>query len=175
MDTQKPIDYYEMFGSFLMRASDVAKKRDELETELAKLRQLLIATFPLLPEDKQKLFQAEIDAMDEESGLGLLDAIKLVFSAHKEEWLTVSRVRDYLEEIGFDFRRYRANPLASIGTTLKRMVPTHLESRDSPTGTLYHRRKTIGDRMAEGYKPTVPPPPTGSDPIEEAQHIFKKK
>ncbi len=53
--------------------------------ELAKLRHLIIATFPLIPEDKQKMFQREIDGMDEESGLGLLEAIKLVFSMRKEE------------------------------------------------------------------------------------------
>jgi hypothetical protein len=159
MEAQTPIDYYKMFGDLIMRCSDLVQQRDQLEMELAKLRQLIIATFPLLPESKQKLYQSEIDAMDKESGLGLLEAIKLVFSMHKGDWLTVSKVRDYLEEMGFDFRHYRTNPLASIGTTLKRMVPTTLESRDSGSGTLYQRRKTIGDRMVEGFERMVPPDP----------------
>lgn len=159
METQKPIDYYKMFGDLIMRCSDLVQQRDRLEMEIAKLRQLVIATFPLIPESKQKLYQSEIEAMGEESGLGLLEAIKLIFSMHKGEWLTVSRVRDYLEEMGFDFRHYRTNPLASIGTTLKRMVPTTLESRDSGSGTLYQRRKTIGDRIAEGFERRVLPDP----------------
>src|ERR1700741_5174732 len=108
METQKPIDYYKMFGDLIMRCSDLDQQRDRLEVEIAKLRKLIIATFPLIPESKQKLYQSEIDAMDE--GLGLLEAIKLVFSMHKGEWLTVSKVRDYLEEMGFDFRHYRTNP-----------------------------------------------------------------
>lgn len=144
MDTQQPIDYYKMFGALIQRCSHLTHQRDELEMELAKLRHLIIATFPLIPEDKQKMFQREIDGMDEESGLGLLEAIKLVFSMHKEEWLTVSKVREYLEEMGFGFSHYRANPLASIGTTLKRMVPTNLESMNSGSGT-----STSAERQSE--------------------------
>jgi hypothetical protein len=159
METHKPIDYYKMFGDLIMRCSELVQQRDRIEMEIAKVRRLLIATFPLIPESKQKLYRSEVDAMDEESGLGLLEAIKLVFSMHKGEWLTVSKVRDYLEEMGFDFSHYRTNPLASIGTTLKRMVPATLESRDSGSGTLYQRRKTIGDRMVEGFERTAPPDP----------------
>jgi hypothetical protein len=149
MKAQTPINYDEMFSALVQRSNDLSRQRDAIDVEIAKVRQLIIATFPLLPAEKQLLFQEDIEAMDEESA-GLLDAIKLVFSAHKGEWLTVSKVRDYLLVMGFDFRHYRANPLASIGTTLKRMVPAHLEATTSGSGTLYRRRKTFGDRIAEG-------------------------
>jgi hypothetical protein len=170
MDTQQPIDYYKIFSTLIKRSADLTRQRDAIDAEITKVRQLIVVTFPLIPEEKQRLFRKEIDEMEEQP-TGLLDAIKLVFSAHKGEWLTVSQVRDYLLGMGFDFRHYRTNPLASIGTTLKRMVPTHLESMNSGSGTLYQRRKTIGDRMVENYMRTVPPPPAcGELPVSDPSH-----
>jgi hypothetical protein len=78
----------------------------------------------------------------EAEGNGLQDAIRLVFSVHGGEWISASAVRDHMMEMGFDFRHYQANPLASITTTLKRMVPSYLESSTTATGgTLYRRRE----------------------------------
>jgi len=169
MNTQTPIDYYKLFCTLVDHWAELTHKRDLIDGEVAKVKQLIVATFTLLPEEKQHLFQAEIDAIDEQPA-GLLDAIKLVFSAHKGVWLTVSQVRDYLLEMGLDFRHYRANPLASIGTTLKRMAPTQLETTTSGSGTLYRRRKTLGDRVAE-YGRTVPPPPGANDlPVNDPSH-----
>jgi hypothetical protein len=149
MDQETPIDYYKMFRDLVHRCSELTRQRDELETEIVKVRQLVIATFLLIPEDQQKVFRNEVDAMDQEGSLGLLEAIKLVFSAHRTEWLTLSNVRDYLgEDTGFDFGRYRANPLASIAATLKRMVPNVVESIPSGNGTLYRRKLTLADRIA---------------------------
>ncbi len=160
------IDYYKMFSTLVQRWSDLTRKRDEIDAEIAKINQLVLATFPLIPEEKQRLFQKDIEAMEEETA-GLLDAIKLIFSAHKGEWLTVSGVRDYLLQGGFDFRHYRANPLASIGTTLKRMVPAHLESRTSPGGTVYKKHVTIGDRIGQRTVPPVPGSPGVTLPTQD--------
>jgi hypothetical protein len=147
MDIQKPIDYIEMFTELLRRRAELTRKRDEAEVELVKVEQLIGAIFRLLPEAKKKSYQATMESIEAE-GSGLQDAIKLVFSAHKDEWFTVSNVRDYLIEMGFDFRRYQANPLASIGTTLKRMVPSYLESSTAASGlggtTFRRRRATLG-------------------------------
>jgi hypothetical protein len=174
MPIQTPTDYFKMFSELVQRCNELTRQRDETDVEIAKIKQLIIATFPLIPEEKQKLFQTEIDAMDEQSA-GLLEAIKLVFSAHKGEWLTASKVHDYLLANRFDFRHYRANPLASITTTLKRMVPNLLDSMNSGSGILYKRRLTLGDRIA-GYKdapvhdlPTTHP----SHPIYDAGPIVK--
>lgn len=51
--------------------------------------------------------------------------------------------------MGFDLRVYKANPIASIGTTLKRMVPGYLESSPSGSGTLYRQRKRLRDSITE--------------------------
>jgi hypothetical protein len=136
-----------MFSELVTRHTQLVQQRNDIDREVTKLNQLILATFPLLPDDKQALFQAEIEEMEEQSG-GLLNAIKLVFSAHKGEWLTPTQVRDYLTAMGFDLTQYRANPLASIGTTLRRMVPGKLESKTLRDGqVVYQRRLTLLDQL----------------------------
>jgi hypothetical protein len=148
MKSHTSIDYYDLFVSLVRRLGELNRQRQETDIEIAKLRQLVVSTFQLLPGEKQNIFQKEMDEIASQSS-GLLDAIKLVFSAHQDEWISVSRVRDYLAETGFDFRHYRTNPLAAIGTTLKRMVPVELDAITSGSGTIYKRRKTIGQRLIE--------------------------
>ncbi len=143
MGTQTPIDYWKMFADLMERRAKLIRQRDEAEIELAKLKQLIVSVFALLREDQQKANQQAIDDMEAESA-GLQDAIKLVFSAHAGEWLTVSDVRDHLNDMGFDFRQYKANPLASIGTTLKRMaVSGYVATTGSISGTLYSREAPL--------------------------------
>jgi hypothetical protein len=166
MDIHTPIDYYTMFVALVQRLIDLRRQRDQVDVETAKVQQLIVSTFQLLPKEKQNVFQKEIEDMENQSS-GLLDAIKLVFSAHRGEWLTVSKVRDYLIEIGFDFRRYRANPLASINTTIKRMVPAYLESTTSGSGMLYRRRVTLEDRIAER--------PNRDSAIAALQHVMESR
>ncbi|MGA9156212.1 MAG: hypothetical protein WB249_05430 [Candidatus Sulfotelmatobacter sp.] len=137
-----------MFSDLVKRQNALLQQRNEIGREVMKLRQLIIATFPLLPADKQEMFQAEIEALEEQTG-GLLSAIQLVFSAHKGEWLTPAKVRDYLIAMGFDMTQYRANPLASIATTLRRMVPDQLESQTVGEQVMYRRRITLLDRMGQ--------------------------
>lgn len=148
MEIQKPIDYVKMLGELLSRRLQLSQQRNEIEVELVKVRQLILAIYPLLPDGKQKKnYEQAIEQVEAENS-GLQDAIKLVFSAHKDEWLTASNVRDYLIEMGFDLRHYQANPLASIGTTLRRMAPGYLESKTSvESGALYKRRLTFLDQM----------------------------
>jgi hypothetical protein len=146
MESQKSIDYYAMFSELVKRHNELTQQRNDTDLEIAKLTQLILATFPLLPEDKQKLFQTEIELLEEQSA-GLLSAIKLVFSTRKGEWISPAQVREYLNAMGFDLTQYRANPLASIATTLRRMVPEQLESRMVGEQVKYRRRITLLDRM----------------------------
>jgi hypothetical protein len=143
MTLQMPIDYWKMFTDLMERRAKLIGQRDEAEVELAKMKQLIVSVFALLREDQQKANQQAIDDMEAESA-GLQDAIKLVFSTNEGQWMTVSHVRDHLNDIGFDFRQYKANPLASIGTTLKRIADTgFVETTSTGSGTLYRRRATL--------------------------------
>ncbi len=143
MDIQKPIDYWKMFTDLMDRRTLLVRQRDEAEVELAKMKQLILSVFAMLPEDYQKANQQAIDDIEAESA-GLQDAIKLVFSTHAGEYLTVSDVRDHLNDMGFDFRQYKANPLASIGTTLKRIAATgYIGATSGSSGTLYRREAPL--------------------------------
>jgi hypothetical protein len=190
MDTQAPIDYWKMFADLMERRSQLTRRRDEAEIELARMKPLIMSVFPLLSEDQQEANQQAIDDMEAESA-GLQDAIKLVFSANKGEWLTVGNVRGHLAQTGFDFRRYKANPLASIGTTMRRMVATgYLESKVEDGGVTLHMRRPDDPirKLGEGARfpkapippasmrrPATVPPPPGADLIEDALNQFKPK
>jgi hypothetical protein len=77
---------------------------------------------------------------------GLTFQIRAAFTAGKE-WLTPVEIRDYLKNNGFTFEEYRANPLASIHTTLKRMVPHEVECQ-TVEGQKRYRLRTAGEWMA---------------------------
>ncbi len=63
---------------------------------------------------------------------GLTMGIRLCLSDPKHGWLTPVEVRNYLFEIRFGLENYTSNPLASIHTTLKRMVPDEVEVKGTP-------------------------------------------
>ncbi|MGA9475272.1 MAG: hypothetical protein WBV36_22595 [Terriglobales bacterium] len=153
MSSDTTIDYYHLFAKYVTRIAALGLQRDEIDQEVAKLRELMLATFPLLPADKQELFQKEIEEIETQSG-GLLAAIKLIFSRHKNVWLTPPQVRDYLNEMGFDLTKYRANPLASIGTTLKRLTGSdaRIESKILDGQTAYRRRITLLEQLGAEHR-----------------------
>lgn len=139
-----------MFRNLVSRLAALKSERDKIDTEIAKLTQLVIATFAMLPANRQETFQKEMDELQGENP-GLSEAIKRVFSAHKGEPLTTVQVRDYLAQSGFDFRQYTANPLASITTTLKRMAPGYLTVGALESGqATYTRPLTLLDKMGQG-------------------------
>jgi hypothetical protein len=55
----------------------------------------------------------------------------------KKDWMSPVEVREALLAAGFDFSNYTSNPLSSIHTTLKRMVPEELETETRPDGQVY--------------------------------------
>lgn len=63
----------------------------------------------------------------------------------KDAWLTPVEIRDALKRMGFPFENYKANPLASIHTTLKRMVPAEMEVKTLKDGQKAYRLKSAGE------------------------------
>jgi hypothetical protein len=166
MESQMAISYWDMFVELMARRTKLIRQRDEAEVELAKMKQLIQSVFALLSDDQQKANQQAIDDIEAESA-GLQDAIKLVFSTHSGLWLTVSDVRNHLNDMGFDFRQYKANPLASIGTTLKRIAETdYVHTMNSGSGTLYRREaplerlRMLSDLLGENGIKTAKTRPT---------------
>ena len=62
--------------------------------------------------------------------------------APKDAWFTPVEIRDALKRMGFPFENYKANPLASIHTTLKRMVPAEMEVKTLKDGEKAYRLKS---------------------------------
>lgn len=60
----------------------------------------------------------------------------------RNDWMSPVQVREALLAADFDFSSYTSNPLSSIHTTLKRMVPEELLTESRPEGQVY-RWKTI--------------------------------
>jgi hypothetical protein len=66
----------------------------------------------------------------------------------KDAWFTPVEIRDALKRMGFPFENYKANPLASIHTTLKRMVPAEMEVKTLKDGQKAYRLKSAGEWSA---------------------------
>jgi hypothetical protein len=66
----------------------------------------------------------------------------------KDAWFTPVEIRDALKRMGFPFENYKANPLASIHTTLKRMVPAEMEVKTLKDGQKAYRLKSAGEWTA---------------------------
>ncbi|HET9837389.1 MAG TPA: hypothetical protein VFR84_04080 [Candidatus Angelobacter sp.] len=66
-------------------------------------------------------------------------------SPDPEGWLTPVQIRDRLKDMGFPFENYKANPLASIHTSLKRMVPAEMEVKTLDNGQKVYRLKSAGE------------------------------
>ena len=64
--------------------------------------------------------------------------------AAEKNWLTPVEIRDALKRMGFPFENYKANPLASIHTTLKRMVPAEMETKTLKDGQKVYRLEERG-------------------------------
>ncbi|HEV8183940.1 MAG TPA: hypothetical protein VGQ61_16280 [Candidatus Angelobacter sp.] len=66
-------------------------------------------------------------------------------SETSDAWFTPVEIRDALKQMGFPFENYKANPLASIHTTLKRMVPAEMEVKTLKDGQKAYRLKSAGE------------------------------
>jgi hypothetical protein len=66
-------------------------------------------------------------------------------SETSDAWFTPVEIRDALKHMGFPFENYKANPLASIHTTLKRMVPAEMEVKTLKDGQKAYRLKSAGE------------------------------
>lgn len=66
-------------------------------------------------------------------------------SSDDSGWLTPVEIRDRLKNMGFPFDNYKANPLASIHTTLKRMVPGEMEVKTLKDGQKVYHLKSAGE------------------------------
>lgn len=145
-------------------------RRDEAIREISRLSELVRATMNMVPADQLARYEPIFERI-EQRPVGLSLAIRACFTANatgtgflpygwrraetgkpfageaipEDTWLTPVEIRDALKRMGFPFENYKANPLASIHTTLKRMVPAELEVKTLKDGRKVYRLKSAGE------------------------------
>ena len=136
-----PIDYKILLTETFKRICGLISLREATEAELAKQKQLYFATLNLLPDEDRVSFQAQIDELAASGDDGLTEAIKNVLLA-SDGWMTTAMVRDKLRKTGFDFKNFGSNPLASIGTILRRWKPEEVECAQVEGVNAYRWKKS---------------------------------
>jgi len=166
-----PPDYMQMLLDLMEERQKWAGKRDEAIREISRLSELVRATMNMVPPEQLARYEPIFERI-EQRPLGLSVAIRACFAAaaapaklvelakrmtqsgkpesvepisSEKLWLTPIEIRDRLKNIGFPFENYKANPLASIHTTLKRMVPGEMEVKTLKGGQKVYRLKSVGD------------------------------
>jgi hypothetical protein len=166
-----PLDYMQILLDLMEERQKWASKRDEAIREISRLSELIRATMNMVPPEQLARYEPIFERI-EQRPLGLSVAIRTCFAAaaapeklveiakrmaqsrkpgsgdgssSEKLWLTPVEVRDRLKSMGFPFENYKANPLASIHTTLKRMVPGEMEVKTLKGGQKVYRLKSAGD------------------------------
>lgn len=153
-------------------------KRDESIREISRLSELVRATMNMIPAEQIARYEPIFERIEKRPS-GLSTAIRACFTgttgfaqalrreaeegqlettggepqrpgSGKDAWLTPVEIRDALKRMGFPFENYKANPLASIHTTLKRMVPAEMEVKTLKDGQKAYRLKSAGE-WAEAF------------------------
>jgi hypothetical protein len=147
-------EYNSVLDAALLKLTELIKQQEDTEIEISKTRQFIYATLNMLSDDDRSAFWHNLrqhNATQESMADNLSDAVREVLSTSPKVWFTVTEVRDALRTTAFDFSKYTSNPLASISTTLRRMVPKEVDMA-TPEGVSAFRwknTKTNRRRQAE--------------------------
>ena len=152
-----PINYLQMLLDLMEERQKWLNQRDEAIREITRLSELIRATRNMVPPEQLARYEPTFERI-EQRPVGLSLAIRACFTAGAaglagyagkeapmKEWFTPIEIRDALKRMGFPFDNYKANPLASIHTTLKRMVPAEVEVKTQADGQKVYRLKSAGE------------------------------
>jgi len=141
------INYFRIFTDAMNHRADLIGKRDALEIEIGQVTQLVRATYPMLRPNEQAIVAKAMERIEEESP-GLKAAVRIILGTAKGEWLTPPQLRDRIRDSGIPVD-LGVNPLASLGTTLKRLPTSEVETTILENGQVaYRKRPTFGERVA---------------------------
>jgi hypothetical protein len=146
-----PINYMQMLLDLMEERQKWLNQRDEAIREISRLSELIRATMNMIPAEQIARYEPIFERL-ENRPMGLSMAIRSCFTteAAADKWLTPVEIRDALKRMGFPFENYKANPLASIHTTLKRMVPAEMDVKTLKNGHRVYRLKSAG-QWAEAF------------------------
>jgi hypothetical protein len=167
-----PVDYMQLLLDLMEERQNWVARRDEAIREISRLSELVRATMNMVPPEQLARYEPVFERIEQRPP-GLSLAIRACFTAAatgsgifqfatstgrvepspagvsinstEGGWLTPVQIRDALKNMGFPFENYKANPLASIHTTLKRMVPREVELKTLKDGQKVYRLKSAAE------------------------------
>jgi hypothetical protein len=162
------INYMQMLLDLMEERQSWLNKRDEAVREISRLTELIRATMNMIPAEQVARYEPIFERIEQRPA-GLTAAIRTCYTGatgfaqalrgeaekgepettgsgrERKEWYTPVEIRDALKHMGFPFENYKANPLASIHTTLKRMVPAEMDVKTLKDGQKAYRLKSAGE------------------------------
>jgi hypothetical protein len=169
-----PVDYFQLLLDLMEERQKWVGQRDEAVREISRLSELVRAAMNMVPPEQLARYEPIFERIEQRplglslairacftvgkspfhGVLGQSSAAPAKSGDSRENrspdavaaqgWLTPVQVRDRLKSMGFPFENYKANPLASIHTTLKRMVPGEMEVKTLRNGQKVYRLKSAG-------------------------------
>jgi hypothetical protein len=133
------MDYLNLLEVLLREHDSWRAHRDDADRKLTQLADMIRSTVQMLPPEQQAKGEQFLERLDKRP-LGLTGCLRLILA--NGEWWKPVELRDELARMGFWFEPYKSNPLASIHTTLRRMVPDTVETkRDRERGVIYRLKR----------------------------------
>jgi hypothetical protein len=155
-------DYSKALQAARAEIVKLLSQRADIDTRLAQLKGTVDALSVLVePNPSEDGLHALREIMREFTGMGISDAIRAILHDTTNPALSPTEIRDELKRRGIKLHEY-ANEMAVIHNTLTRLEKQGEVVRfDNPSGSVYAKRKTIGQRLAEygTQKTGMPPPP----------------
>ena len=132
------MNYLQLLDDLVREHQRCLDRRLQVDRELSRLEALIRSTVRMLPAEHQARGEHILDRL-ENRPVGLTAMIRLALS--NGTWHTPREIRDALVGGGW-FAAYKSDPLPSVHTTLKRMMPDTVESRVEPSrGRVYRLRR----------------------------------
>lgn len=132
------MNYLQLLTDLVREHERCLERRLEADRELGRLATLIRSTIRMLPPEHQSRGEHILDRL-ENRPVGLTAMIRLSLS--DGNWHTPREIRDALVAGGW-FAAYKSDPLPSVHTTLKRMMPETVESKSDPVqGRVYRLRR----------------------------------
>lgn len=115
-------DYSELLDQTLSELGDKIRRRDELNSEIVKLTNTVRIVSEIVQENEERTRRLQaLLCWADITGPSLVGTVRVLLRDAGERGMTAIEIRDALETSGFDSSDM-TNPLASVHTTLKRLL-----------------------------------------------------
>ncbi len=152
-----PVNTLEIISEARHELKNRIAEREQTDKRIAELRLLLRSLVRFIPDQgvRQEIVDEVADAKRQVPSL--TDSISQILSRSKTP-ITSNDIRDQLEASGFDLDEY-SQPLATIQSTLQRLVDAQKVSRDlAGDKSVLYKWNTLADRVkSSGLKAPRPP------------------